>query len=110
MERAVWYIEHVLRSDGASHLKLGSRHLSWLQLYCLDIIVTLATILLLLIWLLYKIAYVLTTIFIKLVNRLEQQQQQRQQTQDFVDQDITKSREQTCSPPPFIRTKIVKND
>ncbi len=36
MEEAVWLLEHVGRTGGAEHLKLGSRKLNLLQYYCLD--------------------------------------------------------------------------
>ncbi|XP_071454147.1 UDP-glycosyltransferase UGT5-like [Hetaerina americana] len=38
LERAVYWIEYVLRHDGAKHLKPAAFYLSWYQIYLLDVI------------------------------------------------------------------------
>ena len=35
---AVWLLEHVSRTKGAEHLKMASRNLNTLQLFCLDVL------------------------------------------------------------------------
>ena len=36
MEEAIWLIEYIGRNKGANHLKIASRHLNWVQYYCID--------------------------------------------------------------------------
>ncbi|KAI8489141.1 UDP-glucuronosyltransferase 1-1 [Branchiostoma belcheri] len=38
MDRAVWWIEHVIRHGGLPHLKSAARHLSLLQYHLLDVV------------------------------------------------------------------------
>ncbi|XP_022189984.2 UDP-glycosyltransferase UGT5 isoform X1 [Nilaparvata lugens] len=38
LETAVYWIEYVLRHKGAHHLRSGAQNLSWIELYCLDIL------------------------------------------------------------------------
>uniref|UniRef100_A0A8D8T6A1 UDP-glucuronosyltransferase n=1 Tax=Cacopsylla melanoneura TaxID=428564 RepID=A0A8D8T6A1_9HEMI len=40
LDRAVYWTEHVLRHKGAPHLSSYSRHLSWYQMYSVDVILT----------------------------------------------------------------------
>jgi hypothetical protein len=40
LERALWFVEHVARTKGAHHLKLGSRHLSAFKKHGIDIYLT----------------------------------------------------------------------
>lgn len=35
-ERVIEFIEYMIRHKGAEHLKLGSRHLNFIQYFCLD--------------------------------------------------------------------------
>ena len=37
LERAVFWVEHVLQHKGAPHLRLGSRELSWYQRKLIDV-------------------------------------------------------------------------
>lgn len=38
LDRAVWWIEHVLRHAGARHLRAPAANMSWAQYYELDLI------------------------------------------------------------------------
>uniref|UniRef100_A0A1B6DR56 UDP-glucuronosyltransferase n=1 Tax=Clastoptera arizonana TaxID=38151 RepID=A0A1B6DR56_9HEMI len=55
MEKAVYWIEYVLRHQGAPHLKTAALELSWFQYYSIDIFIFLLLIVLLVMWLLLKI-------------------------------------------------------
>ncbi|KAL1459858.1 hypothetical protein WDU94_011811 [Cyamophila willieti] len=45
LDRAVYWTEYVLRHKGAPHLSSYSRHLSWYQLYSVDVILTMLALL-----------------------------------------------------------------
>ncbi|KAL1459859.1 hypothetical protein WDU94_011812 [Cyamophila willieti] len=45
LDRAVYWTEYVLRHKGAPHLSSYSRHLSWYQLYSVDVIITMLALL-----------------------------------------------------------------
>lgn len=42
LDDAAWLMEFVATTRGAEHLKIASRHLSLIQLYCLDVILFMA--------------------------------------------------------------------
>ena len=44
LDEAAWLMEFVASTKGADHLKIASRHLSIIQLYCLDVILFMITI------------------------------------------------------------------
>ncbi|KPJ20477.1 Ecdysteroid UDP-glucosyltransferase [Papilio machaon] len=51
LERAVWWTEHVLRHGGARHLRSPAANISWAQYLELELVFTLATILILFLFL-----------------------------------------------------------
>lgn len=38
MDRALWLIEHVMNTDGASYLKLKAKDFNTFQYFCLDVV------------------------------------------------------------------------
>ena len=54
MEEAVTLLSYVAEMGGADHLKVSSRHLTLVEYYCLDCILALATLVLLLMYLLIR--------------------------------------------------------
>lgn len=43
-EKAVWWVEHVIRHKGAKHLKYPARNVPFYQRYCLDILLTFSSV------------------------------------------------------------------
>lgn len=43
-EKAVWWVEHVIRHKGAKHLKYPARNVPFYQRYCLDILLTFTSV------------------------------------------------------------------
>ncbi|XP_050356504.1 UDP-glucosyltransferase 2-like isoform X2 [Nymphalis io] len=41
LERAVWWTEHVLRHNGAAHLRSPAAHMHWTEYYAMDLIILL---------------------------------------------------------------------
>ena len=41
LERAVWWTEHVLRHNGASHLKANGAHMHWTEYYQIKLLLLL---------------------------------------------------------------------
>ncbi|XP_049809433.1 UDP-glucosyltransferase 2-like [Schistocerca nitens] len=55
LQRAVWWVEYVLRHDGAPHLRSAATHLRWWQLLLLDAIAVLLAAALVVIFVVYKL-------------------------------------------------------
>lgn len=54
LERVIEFTEYMIRHKGAEHLKLGSRHLNFIQYFCLDTLAFILLILISVIYILYK--------------------------------------------------------
>lgn len=50
LERALWLIDYVIKTDGAEHMKLSSRHLNMAQYLCLDVFIFLIIVIILVIY------------------------------------------------------------
>jgi hypothetical protein len=50
MDNAIWWIEHVIRHKGASHLRNKSRDMPWYQVQLLDIMAIILAIIILTIY------------------------------------------------------------
>lgn len=59
IEKAVWWTEYVLRHKGAKHLKSGAADLPTSQFYLLDVLGALSIILLIVLYIVYKIGKLL---------------------------------------------------
>lgn len=55
LDNAVWWIEYVIRHGGAQHLRSPGVDQSWFKLLCLDIISLLISLILTVIYIVYKI-------------------------------------------------------
>jgi len=55
MERAVWWVEYVLRHKGARHLKSAAVDMPWYQYFLLDVLGFLALISTISIYVTYKV-------------------------------------------------------
>ena len=56
LDRAVWWIEHLIRHPSlATHMKSPVHNLTWYQYYLLDVLALLGTVLFLVLFILYKV-------------------------------------------------------
>ncbi|KAF5270902.1 hypothetical protein FQR65_LT17760 [Abscondita terminalis] len=55
MEKAVFWVEYVLRHDGAHHLKTSAFKLHWLQLYSVDVISIICVIIVVFVYIVKKV-------------------------------------------------------
>lgn len=54
IDKAVWWIEYVIRHKGAKHLRSPSMDIPWYQYLLLDVMAVILSTLLLLIFIIYK--------------------------------------------------------
>ena len=56
LDRAVWWIEHLIRHPSlATHMKSPVHNLTWYQYYLLDVLALLGTVLFLVLFIIYKV-------------------------------------------------------
>lgn len=59
VEEGIWWVEHVLRHNGARHLRPATLDIHWSQYSMLDIIVFIGTVVSILIFVTYKLLLVI---------------------------------------------------
>ncbi|XP_051739265.1 UDP-glucuronosyltransferase 2C1-like [Ctenopharyngodon idella] len=70
LDRAVFWIEFVMRNRGAPHLRTQSFRMSWIEYHCIDVILTLiATVFIFAFLIIYTIRYFCLILFRKKVKR-----------------------------------------
>ncbi|XP_069686167.1 UDP-glycosyltransferase UGT5-like [Periplaneta americana] len=55
LDRAVWWVEYVIRHRGARHLRSGALDLTWFQYFLLDVIAFVIVVPFLTIWITYRV-------------------------------------------------------
>lgn len=65
VDKAVWWIEYVLRHNGAKHLRYPGAELPFYKYFMLDVILFILVIFLLLFYVLMKILYLLHSVLIE---------------------------------------------
>ena len=55
LETAMYWIEYVIRHDGAPHLRSATQNLTWYQIYLLDVFAFLAVVVLTFFFIVYKL-------------------------------------------------------
>ena len=69
-ERALFWVEYVLRHNGARHLRSAARDLNFFQYYCLDVVAALLTMVSILLFTLFLVTKKLFNELIRLCKRV----------------------------------------